>query len=62
MMEVELKQAVIQRSLENIYYFPSTVLMLVSHTTSGYSFLSSSPSSELIGKLSTYYGIGTSRF
>lgn len=46
MMQIEFKKHFVQKTLENIYYFPSTILMIVGKTTQPgvYNFISDIPS------------------
>ena len=54
-------QSAILASLQNIYYFPSAMVMIVQKVDAGYRYYTPAPDTELGELVSQYYPIGSSR-
>jgi len=60
-LEVELAYKELLASLEDIYYFPSAMVMIVQKVDAAYKYYTPLPDSELGKLVNQYYDIGNSR-
>jgi hypothetical protein len=60
-LEIELVQNVVLASLQNIYYFSSTIVVLAQKVDSSYTFFTGAIDPLFLKQIETFYPIGTSR-
>ena len=61
MIEIEILQSVLSNLVQQIYYFPSTTVVLAQQTNNAYSYFSSTPPSYISANISAYTLLGTNR-